>query len=280
MPGSAGAFPAMSPVDYFWLSLLLKAALTATIIVTASLIVERGGPFLGAMIASLPTSVGAAYIILGLEHTPDFISHSAVGSLAGNSAGVTFAAIYALLAQKRSLAISLGSALLAWFAAASLLRFVDWGIWGALILNAIVVTVTISVTAPARAASVPKPETRPSPYDIPVRAVLVSLFVILVTTVSHSIGPFASGLFAVFPMAMSSFIVILHTRIGGKATSNVIAHAQVPMLGLILVFVIVHFLTPVTGVWWALGLGLLASLAWNAFLWVRRTRFVTSMPLE
>ncbi len=55
----------MSPVDYFWLSLLLKAALTATIIVTASLIVERGGPFLGAMIASLPTSVGAAYIILG-----------------------------------------------------------------------------------------------------------------------------------------------------------------------------------------------------------------------
>ena len=270
----------MSPVDYFWLSLLLKAALTAAIIVTASLIVERGGPFLGAMIASLPTSVGAAYIILALEHTPEFISHSAIGSLAGNSAGVTFAAVYALLAPRRSLVVSLGTALLTWFAMASLLRCVDWGIWGAIILNVIVVTITIGVTARARAASVPKPETTPNPYDIPVRAALVSVFVILVTTVSHSIGPFASGLFAVFPMAMSSFIIILHTRIGGKATSNVIAHAQVPMLGLILVFVIIHFLAPVAGVWWALGLGVLGSLAWNAFLWIRRTRFVTSMPLE
>lgn len=270
----------MSPADYFWLSLLLKAALTATIIVTASLIVERGGPFLGAMIASLPTSVGAAYIILALDHTPDFISGSAVGSLAGNAAGVTFAAVYAVLAQKRSLAVSLGSALAAWFVVASLLRFVDWGILGAIILNAIVVTITITATAPVRTASVTKPYANTRPYDIPIRALLVSLFVILVTSVSHSIGPFASGVFAVFPMAMSSFIVILHNRIGGKATSNVIAHAQVPMLGFILVFVTIHFLAPVLGVWWALALSLAGSLAWNALLWVRRTRFVAAMPLE
>jgi hypothetical protein len=64
----------MSPSDYFWLSLLLKAALTSSIIVSASLIVERGGPFLGAMIASLPTSVGAAYIVMSFEHPADFIS--------------------------------------------------------------------------------------------------------------------------------------------------------------------------------------------------------------
>ena len=270
----------MSPADYFWLSLVVKAALTATLIVTASLIVERGGPFLGAMIASLPTSVGAAYIILALEHTPEFISNSAVGSLAGNAAGVTFAAVYALLAQNRSLLISLGGALLAWSAAVSLLRLVDWGIWQAIALNAAVVTITISATARARSTAVTKPQAKSSPYDIPIRAALVSLFVIIVTTLSHSIGPFASGVFAVFPMAMSSFIVILHTRIGGKATSNVIAHAQVPMLGFILTFVIVHGLATVTGVWWALFLGLLGSVLWNAFLWVQRTRFVTNMPLE
>jgi len=60
----------MSPSEYFWFSLLIKAALTSTIIVTASLIVERGGAFLGAMIASLPTSVGAAYIVMSVEHSP------------------------------------------------------------------------------------------------------------------------------------------------------------------------------------------------------------------
>ena len=270
----------MSPADFFWVSFLLKAALTATIIVSASLIVERGGPFLGAMIASLPTSVGAAYIILALEHTPEFIAGSAVGSLAGNAAGATFAAVYALLARYRSLVFSLGIALLTWFVMALLLRFVDWNIWSALILNVIVVSITITVTARARTASVTKPYGNSQPYDIPVRAFLVSLFVILVTTVSHSIGAFASGVFAVFPMAMSSFIVILHNRIGGKATSNVIAHAQVPMLGFILVFVIIHFWAPLLGVWVALGLSLLGSLAWNAILWVRRTRFVAAMPVD
>ena len=45
------------------------------------------GPFLGAMIASLPTSVGSAYIVMAFEHTPQFISNSALGSLAANPAG-------------------------------------------------------------------------------------------------------------------------------------------------------------------------------------------------
>ena len=262
----------MSPADFFWLSLLLKAGLTATIIVTASIVVERGGPFLGAMIAALPTSVGAAYIVMAFEHTPAFIDDAAIGSLAGNAAGVTFAAVYALLAQKRSLAVSLGGALLVWFAAAAFVQSIPWTIWSAVAFNLGVVAVTIPLTAPARAASVTTATPIPRPYDIPVRAAIVSLFVILVTTLSHSIGPVASGTFAVFPMAMSSFIVILHTRIGGPATSNVIAHVQVPLLGLILAFSLVHIFAEVTGVWWALLFGLLGSLAWNALLWIWRTR--------
>jgi uncharacterized membrane protein (GlpM family) len=133
----------MSPSDYFWLSLLLKAALTSSIIVTASLIVERGGPFIGAMIASLPTSVGAAYMVMAFEHSPDFISKSALGSLAANAAGVTFAAVYALLARRYSLVVGLGGALLVWFICALVLRNFDFTLWTALALNAGVAIVAI-----------------------------------------------------------------------------------------------------------------------------------------
>src|SRR5262249_26031637 len=124
----------MSPAEYFWLSLLAKVALTAAIIVSASLIVERGGPFLGAMIASLPTSVGAAYIVMAFEHTPQFISDSAVGSLAANAAGVTFAAAYALLARRRSLAVSLGGALAIWLVVAGALQRFQFDLSSALAL--------------------------------------------------------------------------------------------------------------------------------------------------
>ena len=42
--------------------------MTATIVVAASVLVERSGPFIGALIAALPTAAGAVYIILAIEH--------------------------------------------------------------------------------------------------------------------------------------------------------------------------------------------------------------------
>jgi hypothetical protein len=270
----------MSASEYFWLTLLLKAALTSSIIVTASLIVERGGPFLGAMIASLPTSVGAAYIVMAVEHSPDFISKSALGSLTANAAGVTFAAVYALLARKYSLLVGLGGALLIWLVCALALRNIDFTLWSAIALNLGVATFAIWVTAKARAASFPKAAVVSRAYDIPLRAAAVSAFVIIITTLSHSIGAFSSGIFAVFPIAMSSFIVILHNRIGGPATSNVIAHAQVPMLGLIPAFLAVYLLSGPLGEWWALLIALMASLIWNTLLWTWRTQLAARLPME
>jgi uncharacterized membrane protein (GlpM family) len=270
----------MSPTEYFWLSLLLKAALTSSIIVSASLIVERGGPFLGAMIASLPTSVGAAYIVMAAEHSSDFISKSALGSLTANAAGVTFAAVYALLARRYSLLLGLGGALLVWFVCALTLRNLEFTLWSSIALNLGVAALAIWATAKARAASFPKAATVPRAYDIPLRAAVVSAFVVIVTTLSHSIGPFSSGVFAVFPIAMSSFIVILHSRIGGPATANVIAHAQVPMLGLIPAFLAVCLLSAPLGEWWALLIALMASLSWNALLWTWRTQFTARLPMD
>ena len=60
----------MSPDPVFWYGLVLKMAMTATIVVTASVVAERTGPFIAALIAALPTAAGATYIILALEHPP------------------------------------------------------------------------------------------------------------------------------------------------------------------------------------------------------------------
>ena len=44
----------------FWYGLILKMTMTAAIVVAASVAVERSGPFIGALIATLPTAAGAA----------------------------------------------------------------------------------------------------------------------------------------------------------------------------------------------------------------------------
>ena len=67
--------------------------------------VERSGPFIGALIAALPTAAGAAYIILGVRASAGFIAASAVGSAAAVAAVSIFALIYSVLAQRHGVVL-------------------------------------------------------------------------------------------------------------------------------------------------------------------------------
>ena len=251
----------------FALGLLLKVAMTASIVVVASLAVERSGPFVGSLIAALPTAGGAAMIILAVEHSPAFIAQSAVGSIVSNAVVAVFALAYAALAQRRSLLASMSGALLVWFACAALTRLVDWTATTAVLLNAVVYPVTILAGTRFRADSSAKAGVRLSARDLAWRAGIVTLCVIVVTAASAAIGSFASGLFAFFPVAMGSYFVILYPRIGGPATASVAAHVQAPLIGLGLSLLAVHFLAEPVGVWWSYAIGLSIGIGWNALLW-------------
>jgi uncharacterized membrane protein (GlpM family) len=259
----------MSPDLIFWYELALKMVMTAAIVVIASVAVERSGPFIGALIASLPTAAGAAYIILALEHPPDFIAASAIGSLSANVAVAVFALVYAVLAQRHGLIASLGIATLVWFVAAAALHLVDWTPLSAVALNAAVFAVTIYASRQYRTSG-PPPKVERRPLDIPLRALTAGLVVAIVTTASHHIGSFASGTFALFPIVMGSFVVILHPRVGGPAAASVLAHSQVALVGLGFGFLALHYLTAPIGVWWALLAGLAVCVGWNLMLWLTR----------
>ncbi len=260
----------MSPDPLFWYGLVLKMAMTATIVVVASVAVERSGPFIGALIAALPTAAGATYIILALEHPPAFIAASAVGSAAANAAVAIFALVYAVLAQRHGIVLSITVATLVWFAAAAALQLVAWTPASAFALNALVFGATIPASARYRRAAVPREAVKRTRYDIPLRAATAALVVAAVTTASHSIGSFVSGMFAVFPIVMGSFAVILHPRVGGPAAGAVFAHAEPALFGLGLGFLTLHCLAEPVGVWWGFAGGLAVAMAWSAVLWLLR----------
>ncbi len=260
----------MSPELLFWFELALKMALTAAVVVITSVAVERSGPFIGALIAALPTAGGAAYVILAIEHPPSFIAASAIGSIATGAAVSVFALTYSVLAQRRGLVLSLGIALVVWLAAAAALRTVDWTPLGAVALNVAVFAVTIPLSWRYRASGPAKKFLR-TRFDLPLRALAAAIVVAAVTTASYTIGSFASGMFALFPIIFCSSIVILHPRVGGKATAAMVAHAQVAFLGLGLGFLVVHYLAEPLGSWWALTLGISVSVAWSGLLLMVRT---------
>lgn len=259
----------MSPEFLFWYELALKMAMTAAIVVVVSVVVERSGPFIGALITALPTAAGAAYIILAFEHPPSFIAASAVGSIASNAAVSVFAVTYTMLAPRRGLVMSLGVALLVWCASAAALQMIGWTPLTAVTLNAVVFAITIPLSWRYRAAGPPRKFLR-TKYDIPVRAAAAAIVVAAVTTASHRIGSFASGMLALFPIVVTCSVAILHPRVGGKVTASMLAQAQVAFIGLGVAFLGVHYLAVPLGSWWALVIGLLISIAWSGVLWIVR----------
>jgi uncharacterized membrane protein (GlpM family) len=254
------------------LLLLLKIVMTAGIVVAASLIVERSGPFVGSMIASLPTAGGEALIILAMDHPPEFIAQSAIGSMVSNPIVAVFALTYAALAQRRSLPVSLGVAFLVWFMCAALSRLVDWTLTTALLLSALAFPLTIIAGARLRVVSAAKAKVAFTASDLAWRAGVVTLCVLIVTAASSTIGSYFSGIFVFFPIALGSYFVILHPRIGGPATASVAAHVQAPLFGLCLGLVAVHLLAEPVGVWWSYAIGMTIAIAWNAALWAWRLR--------
>src|SRR6187399_2535255 len=98
----------MPPDLYFALTLIVKMAVTAAFLLAATVTAERAGPLVGGLVATLPISAGPVYIFLAIDHGAHFIGESALGSLVTNAINVAFALTYSLLAQKRSLAVSLG----------------------------------------------------------------------------------------------------------------------------------------------------------------------------
>ena len=254
----------------FWAGLALKIAISVCITVAASVVVERSGPFFGALIASLPTAGGAALIILAMEHTPAFIAQSMVGSMVSDAACALFALTYAALAQRHGLLASLSGAFVVWFAGALGSRAVDWSASAAFLLNLAVFPITIYAAVRFLGDGHIKPRVALTGRDVTWRAGVVTLCVLVVTGLSSSIGSYFSGVFAFFPVAMSSFFIILHTRLGGKAAASVAAHVQAPLIGLCFGLYAVHHLAEVIGVWWSYGVGLAIGIAWNGALWLWR----------
>lgn len=264
-------------IDPFWLLFAAKLALAAGIVVAASLLVERSGPVLGAMIATLPISVGPAYVFLAMEHDSGFIAGSAVASLAVNTATAVFLTLYSLLARSRSLAVSLPLGLLGWGAMAAAVSRVDWTLPGAVALNLIVFAACLPVALRGLAAT-PPVRAAGRRWDIPARAAAVTGLIAAVLLIGRALGPAAAGFAALAPVVTGSLALLLHPRIGGPATAAVFANALIGMVGYIPALSLLHLAAPALGSTAALGLALAACVLWNAAMLALRGRGRKTVP--
>ena len=259
----------MSPELTFILTLALRMAVAAAFVVTASLITERSGPVIGALVATLPFSAGPSYVFLALDHDAAFISQGALASLPINAATI----FMGLLAQRQNALVSTGGAIAVWIALAALARLVPWSLAGGLAANFVAFAICIPLLRRFRHVRMPLITRRW--FDIPLRAALVATLVATVVTLSGWVGPNVSGTIALFPVVFSSIMLILHPRIGGPATAAVVANSGWGLLGFGIAIAVLHVAASPFGSATALSLGLMTCVSWNLGLWwIGRRRLV------
>jgi hypothetical protein len=255
----------MSPELTFLLTLALRMAITAAFVVTASVITEKSGPVVGALVATLPISAGPSYVFLALDHDAAFIAEGALASLPINAATIFLGLTYVVLAQRRGALISAGAAVIVWLALAAIIRSVQWSLAGGLIVNAIAYAICVPLLARYRHAKMPP--IRRQWYDIPLRASLVATLVATVVTLSGWMGPKISGMLALFPVVFTSMMLILHPRIGGPPTAAVLANSAWGLIGLGIAIAVLHVAALQFGSVIGLSLALSTCVGWNLALW-------------
>jgi hypothetical protein len=255
----------MPPDLHFILLLALRMAVAAAFVVTASIIAERSGAVIGALIATLPVSAGPSYVFLALDHDATFIAESALASFPINAVTMFFCLTYVVLAQRQSAVVSVGGAIAVWIALGVLERLVTWSLATGLIANAVAFAICIPAFKPFQHVKMPLITRRW--FDIPLRAAMVATLVAIVVSLSRWVGPFVSGTIALFPVALTSMTLILHPRIGGPATAAVIANGGWGMMGFGVAIAALHLAALPLGSAAALCLALATSVVWNLGLW-------------
>ena len=258
----------MSSDLYFALTLIVKMAVTAGFVLAATATAERAGPLVGGLVATLPLGAGPVYVFLALDHDAHFIAQSAVNSLAINNVNVIFALVYALLAQRRSLPVSLSLALLVWFALAWSVHEIHWTLVAAALANVVVLSTCIALARPLRHVRIPP--VRTYWYDLALRAALVALLVGVTVSLSFRIGPGGSGILAVFPIILISVMLILHRRVGGPPTAAVMANAVLGLVGFAFACIVLHIAAEPLGAAIGLTLALGTSIAWGMSVFLAR----------
>jgi len=250
---------------HFILFLLLRMAIAAAFVVTASIITERSGPVIGALIATLPVSAGPSYVFLAIDHDAGFIAQGALASLPVNAATIFMCLTYVVLSQRHNLAVSCGSAVAVWIVLATIIRQFDWSLTAGLAANLIAFGICIPLLAGYRHAKMPLVTRRW--YDVPMRAALVAILVAIVVSTSGWVGPRISGIIALYPVVFSSIMLILHPRIGGPPTAAVLANSAWGLLGFGMAVAVLNVAVTQFGSAIGLSCALATCIGWNLTLW-------------
>lgn len=227
--------------------LIVKILLIPPLIAGVTLAVRKWGEGFGGWIGGFPWVAGPISFFIALEHGTHFAASTVPSALLGSIGTIFFALVYSIASSRMSWLPAVLVSYAAFFvvALASLGRSVSLEV--GVLLNVIVLTGVLYIFPKPKQ----KAESRKQPgYDIPLRMLVATLFVVVLTQAADYLGPTWSGILTPFPIMTSTLAVFTHAQQGSQAASRILYGLLLAGYGFVAFLVGVYWLVPLVGVGW------------------------------
>jgi hypothetical protein len=213
------------------MSVLLRILLTPALIGAASLTGRRFGPTVSGWLVGLPFTSGPTAFFLALDHGATFAAAAATGTLAGALSQATFCLIYSLLAFYGEWWLAISAAISMFAVATFLLHLLTFHLLPLYLV--VLVALSLALALEERLPRVrrgvqpdlPKPPSQTArlpAWDLPLRMIIATVFVVFLTSIAPVLGPQLAGLLAPFPLYASILAIFAHHQQGPDAAAGVL----------------------------------------------------------
>ena len=249
--------------------LLIKLTLTPLFICALTLIGRRWGPTASGAIAGLPLTSGPVSVFLALEQGVDFASHAAIATLAGLIAVAAFCATYSLVASRTNWFVSTCAGVAAFFVFAFLLLSMRLGAVVTFVVVVIFLAVILRAMPKATGSERGVVQQHPS-WDLPLRALVATGLVFLLTAVAPHLGARVTGVLSPFPVFGGVLAIFAHRHLGAPDAQQVLRSVLIASVAFAAFFLIVSAMLPRFGVLIPYATATIVSVALNLALFNRQ----------
>jgi hypothetical protein len=199
--------------------LLLKLLLVPVLIYAVTLAGRKWGPGVAGWMSAFPIVSGPILLTVALEQGAAFAARAAEGTLLAVLAILVFSIVYAWVAQRFGMALSMLGALLAWGVAVAGLKAVPLPVEACFVLVVLALLVSPKLFPPEPSAGAVPAQARPAAgaaaaSDLPWRMLAGAALVLAVSYGAAAIGARLSGFFAMFPVMSTVLVGFSHVRSG------------------------------------------------------------------
>lgn len=238
--------------------LVLKLILAPVIIGSASLAGRRWGPAVSGWIVGMPLTSGPVIFFVALSHSTTFSANAALGVLSGGLSLVFYALTYSWLATRFCWPIAISGSLLVFAASTTFLQNFTFPLLPIFVMVCVVLLVGLRFMPKDTVEK--ESESKPSPWDIPIRIIIGTSFILLLTGIAPLIGPRLTGLLTTIPLYVTILAIFAHRDQGPAAAAHVLKGLLYGMFAFTGFFIVLNLLVEHTSLTVAFGAAVLTAL--------------------